>query len=249
MDIKNLQQEHDKQNEAYVTEKAALFSDGGGMNEAKLGSLANDRLNRLNAAIADISDIGENYVDAVDLFVSFFDDVILECAEFTGRRKEIETNLYALCRKALEKAAGKRDAAAEHTIAVLFDNLDTPTKDAAAKMENALLDDTNPLRFGLSLYFDFCEKNAGVADADAHEYLKTEADARIGLIKGLDEMTFNALEKLLTAKIDRPEKYLLTALNSFYHGFLADAERVLEIGLSKFPENERLLSAKGAIAQ
>lgn len=244
--MKNLLQEHDKQNEAYVSGKAATFSAGTGANKAKLASLANDRLNKLSGMIESVSDDGGDYVETLDTIVSLFDDVVLECAEITGRRDEIEGKIIELCKKIV--ANGKRDPENEHVTAKLIDALGAPpSKEISEKMAAALLDNSNPLRLGLSLYKNFCEKNSALADEASLDYLKTEAQARAGLINDDTAMALSALEKLNVSEINTPEKYLLISLNSFYHGFGADAARAIEIGLENFPGDERLLSAKGAL--
>jgi len=248
--MKELQQNHDKQNGVYISAKAELFSKSNKMTD-ELDALANDRLDKLCEVMAGIpgADIeaAASYVETVDLFVSFFDDVVLECAELTGRRAEIEYSIIELCKKALEKPTkdGARNSKDEHVTARFIDCMVSNSKDMAA----ALLDDTNPLRLGLTLYVDICEKSPEVVNAQALDYLKTEAEVRKNLIKGNDQAAFTSLEKLLASPVDSPEKYLLTSMNSFYHGFEKDARIALEIGLKNYPGNERLLSAKGALGR
>jgi hypothetical protein len=250
--MKNLQEAHDKSNEAYTTTKAELFSRKSKKLTDELNSLANDRLNKLNETIAGISDFGNSYVEAVDTFVSFFDDVILECAELTSRRAEVEEKIIGLCKNAMEKptAENKRNEKEEHVTAKIVDCItkEMPPPLISATMAAALLDNTNPLRLGLTFYEAFCEKNPLFADTKALYYLKTEAEVRASLIKGDDEQAFAALEKMMASPIECPEKFLLFALNSFYCGLENDAVRALDIGIGKFPGNERLLSAKSALA-
>jgi hypothetical protein len=190
------------------------------------------------------------YVETVDTFVSFFDDVVYECVVLTNRRGEIESAIIELCKKALEKptADGKRDTKNEHVTAKLVDCLNSaPSADISKEITAVMLDETNPLRLGLTFYFDFCKKNHLITDTVSLNYLKTETEVREGLILGNDHKSYDGLEKLLASPIDCPEKYLLISLNSFYHGFDKDAVNALDIGLAKYPGNERLLSAKSAL--
>ncbi|MCL2577512.1 MAG: hypothetical protein FWE27_05620 [Defluviitaleaceae bacterium] len=250
MNITQLQQEHDKQNENYVSEKAKIFS-GIRVSKAKLETNANARLDKLCEALAGISEISGSYIEAVDLFVSFFDDVILECI-YASRRAEIEEKIFALCKKALEKpnSDGNRNANDEHITAKLIDCLNTePSAIVSRKMAAALLDNTNPLRLGLSFYENFCEKNPVFTDVVALDYLKVETAVREALIKNTNPGDIPPIEKLLASPFDCPEKYLLTALNFFYHGYKDDALNALNIGLNKFPANERLTNAKDALAE
>jgi len=247
MSILNLQKEHDAQNDAYIVAKEELFSGDESAQEAKLASLANGRLNVLNISLEGISDFSGEFVANLDGLVSLFDDVILECADLTNRRKEIEANIMEMCKRAVD-AAEQRDEANEHATAKLIDSLlATASKEGVEKMESALLDATNPLRLGFTLYEAYCKKNFGLANAESMAYLQNEAAARVALAKGDDSAAFAAIEKLMTSKVDTPEKYLLVSLNSFYHGFEEDAVRALDIGLAKFPENERLSSARNAL--
>jgi hypothetical protein len=243
MNIAKLQQAHDTQNAAYISAKTAD-------NEA-LKPIANERLDNLLADMKKITKISAvNYVDAVDLFVSFFDDVVIECAELTNRRTEIEEAIIAMCKKALKKPTtdGARSEKDEHVTAQIIDCLNAePSEEVHHKLVVAILDDTNPLRLGLSSYLDFCEKNPTLAHPQIFDYLQTEASVRASLIKGDDAETFAGLEKLLASPVNVPEKYLLTSLNSFYHGYDKDAIRALDIGLTAFPSNERLLNAKNAL--
>ncbi|MCL2223409.1 MAG: hypothetical protein FWB96_00405 [Defluviitaleaceae bacterium] len=251
MNISQLQQEHDKHNEIYMTEKADVFS-GVRVKRKKWQTIANERLDKLNEAIADISEITGNYVEAVDLFVSFFDDIIIECAIYVSRRAEIEEKIIALCKKALEKptADNTRNAKDEHVTAMLIDGLnEKPSAEASKKMTEALLHDTNPLRLGLTLYMDFCEKNSLFTDVNSLDYLKLEAVVRQSLISDTGKETIPKLEKLLSSPVDCPEKYMLTALNFFFLGFEKDAINALDIGLKKFQGNERLAGAKKSIEQ
>ncbi|MCL1862708.1 MAG: hypothetical protein FWF78_03980 [Defluviitaleaceae bacterium] len=242
----NLHESHDKQNEAYMSAKAELFSKKPKDNAAQLNSLANDRLNKLSDVIASVTFTGD-YVEAIDTCVSFFDDVVLECAELTNRRVEIEHKIIELCKTSLLKAT-KRNDKDEHVTAKLIDAINAPpTQDTSKAIAAAILDNTNPLRLGFTHYAEFCEKNPTIVDMQTFDYIKTEVSVRENLIKGNDNDAFNALEKLLKSQIDTPEKYLLASLNSYYHGFEKDALRALEIGLEKFPDNERLVSAKGVI--
>jgi hypothetical protein len=250
--MNELQKNHDRQNTDYVSAKAELFQRKP-KETAELDALANDRLDKLCEVISQISDAQAEaapYVETLDLFVSFFDDVILECAELTDRREEIEEKIIALCKKALTKptAASKRDPQNEHVTAKVIDCMNTqPTAEISQLMAMSVLDNTNPLRLGFFAYKNFCEQNPDLAAEKALDYMNTEAAVRTGLIKGNDQLAYDALEKLLKLPFDCPEKYLLASLNSFYHGFDKDARRALEIGLQAFPGNERLLSAKGAL--
>jgi len=248
MNILELQQEHDKQNEKYVTDKAAIFS-GLRVSKIKLEANANARLDKLCETMSGITDFSVPYVEALDLFVSFFDDVILECVIYASRRAEIEGKIIALCKKALEKpnSDGTRNTDEEHITATLIDCLDKePADEISRKMAASLLHDTNPLRLGLTFYSSFCEKNPHLTNAIIVEYLQLETKVRESLVKDTDAVP--PVDKLISSPFDCPEKYLLTALNFFYHGFKDDAINALNIGLSKFPDSQRLSAAKDALA-
>lgn len=239
----NVHENHDIQNTSYITAKAELFAKN---DTSGLTALANYRLNKLVDAMANLTLTGD-YVEAVDTCVSFFDDVILECAELTNRRVEIEHKIIELCKSELAKAT-ERNAAAEHVTSKLIDGLNAkPSAEAAKIIEAAILDDTNPLRLGFTYYAEFCAKFPSFGDANVFEYVTTEVTARAGLIMGNDQEAFNALEHLLKSPIETPEKYLLASLNSYYHGFEKDAINALSIGLARFPNNERLMASKAAL--
>jgi hypothetical protein len=241
----NLIEIHDRQNEEYISAKTRLYEASKQSLNAELKSIANDRLNKLSETIAEIKVKGTKYVETVDTFVSLFDDVINECVILTNRRAEIEEKIIEICKQAIQKSTAKRNAKNEHVTARFIDCLDAePSAEISREMAAALLDVTNPLRLGLSLYVDFCEKNSQFAEIESLDYLKTETKIREGLVNGSDEDVLKGFEKLLLSPIDCPEKYLLLSLNSFYHGFESDAANVLKIGLHKFPDNERLLSAR-----
>ncbi|MCL2388530.1 MAG: hypothetical protein FWC89_13430 [Defluviitaleaceae bacterium] len=260
MNISSLQQTQDKHNEIYSSAKAGIFSEemfvaGNPANNEWL-NLANTRINQLCETLANISesdiDAAPSYVAAIDVLVSFFDDVILECAELSNRRAEVEGKIIDKCRHAIAQPTenGTRIAAEEHVISRFIDclnKIEDHDITLSVEMAVAMLDDTNPLRLGFTFYEDFCKQYPASADMSALDYLRTEADVRMQLILGNNEAVVAGLDKLLASSFNCPEKYLLTALNSFYHGFQDDAVRALEIGLNFFPNNERLLSAKGAL--
>lgn len=242
----DLQKTHDKQNEDYIFEKTKIFS--AGQNPGELEALASGRLDKLFAVIDGVDTTTENYVESLDIFVSFFDDVVLECAELAGRRQETEEKIIALCEKILPDKKD-RDTKNEHVTARIIDCTKSREKPEAIAKEltEAILDGTNPLRLGSFIFAYFCAKNPGIIASEVMDYLMTEREVRAHLIKGDDTGAFVALETLLKSPIDTPERYLLVSLNSFYHGFEADAHHALDIGLKKHPGNERLLSAKGAL--
>jgi hypothetical protein len=251
--MKELHQMQDKFNEIYATSKADIFTEEmftkGSEANTKWLALAATRIANLNETLSSVTDAelsAPSYVETVDILVSLFDDVILECAELTGKRTEIENTLAQLVNKATANAT--RDAAAEHVFTQFVDALNSPASgEISSQMAATLLHDTNPLRLGFSLYEKFCAENPLFTDVAPLDYLKIEATVRRGLITGDNAATLTALEKLLNTNISTPEKYLLASLNSFYNGFEADAIRALEIGLNAFPGNERLTSAKGAL--
>lgn len=249
MNIPNLQKKHDTQNEAYVIAKTERFSTG--IIESEWLALANERVDELLKTMKGLRKIDEaDYVEALDLFVSFFDDIVLECVELTGRRAEIEEKIFALCKKVLVKPTDEnaRKPDDEHVTAKMIDNLAAnPSAQTFGAITSAILDDTNPLRLGLSFYVNFCEKNPDLVDADSLNYLNNEAEVRVAFITGDDVAAFTAVEKLLRSPINCPEKYLLLSLNTFYQGLEEDAINALEIGLKAFPGNERLQNAKNAI--
>ncbi|MCL2356507.1 MAG: hypothetical protein FWC70_05000 [Defluviitaleaceae bacterium] len=227
--MKHLQENHDKQNEAYLTAKAKLFEEGG--QPGDFAEIANARLDKLAP-----TDTGGNYLETLDFFVSFFDDVVLECAEITDRREEIETKILSWCAKILPEKS-KRDPENEHVTARIIDGDE--------KMSDAILHDTNPLRLGFFAFLAYCEKNP--ASPEVLEYLKLERGVRAFLTKGEDAAAFASLEKLLLSPVNCAEKYLLVALCLFYQGFEDDARNSLDVGLKISPNNQRLLSAKDAL--
>ncbi|MCL2216565.1 MAG: hypothetical protein FWB91_06035 [Defluviitaleaceae bacterium] len=248
MNIAGLQMSHDVQNEVYVSAKA---------NALDLKKIANDRLDEMFKALASVTpkdiDAMPSYVEVVDLFVSFFDDVVIECALLTGRRAETEKNLLNLCKEALGKPSElkTRDSKKEHIVATFIDSLilhEAPLAVRAAGLSATLIDATNPLRLGLTFYKIFCEKYPGEVDARLLQYFKLEEEARMALVTNNAAIATDKIAKLFELPINEPEKYLLMSLNSFYNGLTDDARRVLDIGLSAFPGNQRLQSAKDALA-
>ena len=257
--INKFQQAHDAQNDVYTNTKAGLFNNKGEIDDAKWKAAATERVDKLCRMMADITTeeniVSAPYVQAVDLFVSFFDDTILECATITGRRAEIEGKIVSLCEIALKKPnqENARNDKDEHVTAKLADCLQTmksgaaPDEALSAKMAAAVLDDTNPLRLGFVAYEEFCKNHPQLADKNALEYVRAETKVRESLINGNHAEAFAAMEKLLTSPFNCAEKYLLAALNAFFHGFNNDAMHALDVGLEKFPNNKRLLSAKEAV--
>ncbi|MDR0273430.1 MAG: hypothetical protein LBI27_08965 [Clostridiales bacterium] len=247
MNIEKIYQEHDGDNEVYISAKRELIT-GKEINDGVI-SAAGERLDKLCKMMEGIDAASGDYVEAIDLFVSFFDDVVLECAELTDRRAEIESKIIEHCKKSLT-AAKTRNAKEEHVTATIIDCISAaPSAKVSKEMAAAVLDETNPLRLGLTLYEDFCNKNSLFTDVNSLDYLKAEAEARRNLIKGDDKAAFDALEKLISLPKETSEKYMLFSMNSFYHGFTDDARKSLEIGLNKFPDNPRLVSAKSALPE
>ncbi|MCL2839237.1 MAG: hypothetical protein FWE05_00560 [Defluviitaleaceae bacterium] len=252
MNIANMQMSHDVQNEVYVSAKAANESD-----TAPLKTAANDRLNELFKVLTPIT--GEminamhSYVEVVDLFVSFFDDVILECALLTDRRAEVEKTLLDLCKEALGKPTEEkaRDAKAEHIVATFIDALiihEAPLDARSRSLAVGLLDNTNPLRLGLTLYKIFCEKYPNNVDKNIYNYFKLEEETRLALITGDTVKATENIGKLFETPINDPEKYLLMSLNSFSNNLIDDAKRVIDIGLKTYPNNKRLQNARDGLS-
>ncbi|MCL1845949.1 MAG: hypothetical protein FWF77_08610 [Defluviitaleaceae bacterium] len=233
----DLQKTHDTHNEQYLDAKSKMFEEA---RTDGLEKLASARLDKLLKEMSGIKIPAEtNYVESLDLFVSFFDDVILECAELTDRREEIETKILTYCAKILPEE-GERDAENEHVTAHIINRAKTHEE-----MKAAILHDTNPLRLGFFVFSEFCEKNE--PNSEVLTYLQTEREVRVLLIKGDDAAAFSAVERLLQSPINSAEKYLLVSLNMFYLGLDDDARNALDIGLRNSPDNERLLSAKAAL--
>ncbi|MCL1877848.1 MAG: hypothetical protein FWF80_03245 [Defluviitaleaceae bacterium] len=237
---------HDKGNADYISAKAKLFEEGQG---DKLSSLANDRLGKLDELLDSIKIPAKaNYVEVIDLYVSFFDDVIVECVELAGRRAEFEEKIISRCAGYLPEK-NDRDEENEHVTAKIIDctkSSDPPDK-IAKIFADAILHDTNPLRLGSYAFVEFCKQHPTVAPRDVHEYLLNEVEVRTHLITGDDVAAFASIEKLLKSSINCAEKFLLVSLSLFYLGYEDDARNALDVGLRLSPNNERLLSAKGAL--
>ncbi|MCL1843727.1 MAG: hypothetical protein FWF79_07935 [Defluviitaleaceae bacterium] len=256
MNIKAMQKNHDALNAEYIADKAKMFTQEmfaeGTEENTKWKALAGTRLDKLVKTLDGISDAeiaAAPYVDALDLLVSFFDDVMLECAEIADRRAEIESKIVTTGAKVLAKptAESTRNTETEHVTATIIDCISAvPSEIVSSTMAKAILDDTNPLRLGFTFYLNFCKENQTLVAAQALDYLVTEAGVRRNLIKGDHTSVLEGLEKLLACPFNCPEKYLLASLNSFHHGFDDDAKRIINLGLQAFPNNERLLSAQGA---
>ncbi|MCL2050044.1 MAG: hypothetical protein FWG87_15090 [Defluviitaleaceae bacterium] len=244
--MQKLHETHDKHNAEYISAKAELFKTK--PSDEALRAVASGRLDQLTEMLGAVEIADTGYVQSIDTLVSFFDDIVCECAIATDRRAEIEEKILALCKTALDKSTEKRDKKNEHVTAALLDSLTlAPSAEASAAISAALLDSTNPLRLGLTRYIAFCEQNPNLADPKSLDYLKTEAAIRESLFFGNDKATSAAVERLLTSPIDCPEKYLLVSLTMYYYGYEADAKAVLERGLGIFPKNERLVSAKNSL--
>jgi len=249
MNINQLQQEHDITNANYANEKMTAFNE---QQFEKWEVLANQRLDTLVAnldkqTIEEIDSHG-SYVEVVDCFVSFFDDIVLECALVTNRRKEIEEKIINKCKVALNKPTEQktRQSKDEHIVSSLVDSV-TNDSDPLVKrlllLVSSLMNETNPLRLGLSFYEDFCEKQPE-ADRNVLEYFKTEEDIRFHLTMGNIKEANDALVKLFSMNYETPEQYILMSLNTLYMNSPDDAKRSLDVGLSKFPESKRLQLAK-----
>jgi len=248
MNISGMQMSHDVQNEVYVSAKA---------NASDLKPIANVRLDELFNVLVPITpeaiDAMPNYVDVVDLLVSFFDDIILECALITGRRAETEKKLLDLCKEALGKPTElkTRDFKAEHIVSSFIDSLiihEAALQARSKSLTVALADQTNPLRMGLTFYKIFCEKYPNEIDTRVLDYFKLEEEARYALVTSDTAKATESIGKLFESPINDPEKYLLMALHSFNNNLVDDAKRALDIGLNFFPGNKRLANAKDALA-
>jgi len=258
MNINELKQNHDSTNEEYISAKFKLVSGVAKPDMEKWAQLADNRIDELNKTLALITDTDimamPSYVEVVDLFVSFFDDVILECALLTKRRAEIEKKILDLCKEALgtPTADATRDRDGEHITCSLIDALvfvEAPLPARASSLTAALMHDTNPLRLGFTLYKIFCDKYPNDINGGALQYLTAEEEVRLSLITSQnDAETADKLDALFKVPINNPERYILMSLYSFYNGFPKDASRALEIGLKAFPGNERLLGAQAGLA-
>jgi len=255
MNIQQLKETHDNQNDLYIQGKGDLFA-AGQIQDNALKPLAEDRLANLITVIDGISqeamDAMPNYIEVIDCFVSFFDDVILECALITNRRKEIENKILNLCQKVLGKPTEEktRDFDEEHVVCALIDGLvihELPMMMRANTIKSAMLDDTNPLRLGQTFFEDFCVRYPEYADLPMLEYLKCELSLREKLINGDPAEASSIASKLMGMPINNSERFMLVAMVMFLNGVTSDATRILELGLNDFPGNERLLAAQRSL--
>ena len=256
MDFAKLRSEHDSANTNYITKKGALFEEGE-LHGEQWEKLANERLNTLAQTLNTITEKDieacPSYVETVDLFVSFFDDVILECAGLTNRLKESEMKILELCQIAVGTTMDDktRDSKNEHAICTLIDGLvmtELPLATRGSAMTAALMHPTNPLRLGQSLYEIFCDKYPEAADRIIVDYLACENNLRKALTDGSPAEASEYADKLMNMPITSPEKYLLISMVMFYSEMTSEASRTLDIGLNEFPMNDRLLKAKEGLA-
>lgn len=256
MNLTQLKESHDNQNEAYIAEKSNLFENGEAPRDQWL-ALANKRIEQLLADIQPISpeevDAMPDYIEVVDCFVSFFDDVTLECAQLTNRRAEVEKAILGLCQGALGKPTEEktRNSDEEHVACALIDGIimhELPLVVRAAAVKSAMLHDTNPLRLGYTLYESFCVKYPEHADLQTLEYFRCEELLRNQLLSGNPADSAETAARLMAMPINNPERYLLMSMVVFFNGFIDDAARTLELGLNDFPDNERLLKAQEGLA-
>ena len=256
MNINQLQQEHDVANSNYANAKMTLLQEPE-LNSDKWESLANQRLDTLVSDLCKVTsdDIEsyDSYVEVVDCFVSFFDDIVLECALLTNRRKELEEKIINKCKVALTKPTElkTRQTKDEHIVSSLIDsvsNQSDPIVKRLLLLVSSLMHETNPLRLGLSFYEDFCEEHPDATDKIVLDYFKTEEDIRFHLTMGNVKDANEALIKLFNMDYKTPEQYILMSLNTLYMNSPEDSKRSLDIGLEKFPESKRLLIAKEDLA-
>jgi len=252
MNILELQQGHDSANEVYLTKKLELF-ESENIDESKWSYIANKRLSSLFEVLAKITpkemDSMSSYIDVVDLFVSFFDDIVLECALVTDRRAETEKKILDQVKEALGTPTEKniRDGNKEHIVSSLVDALvfhEADKNTRASTIESALINETNPLRLGLTFYKIFGDKYPDSICDEMLKYFIKEDEVRIALIKVSVAEASEKLTELFELDVNSSEKYLLMALNSFNAGLVNDAKRALEIGLNSYPLNKRLEDAK-----
>jgi len=257
MDFTKLKTAHDAKNELYIKGKSELFEKGELFGNA-WEKLADNRLDELSAALSAITDSdidsAPNYVEVIDCLVSFFDDVVVECALVTGKRKKAETQILELCQKSLSTTveADSRDSKNEHAVCALIDGLlinELPLAMRSAAITTAILHETNPLRLGQTFYDIFCEKYPSAADENVSEYLRHENALRTALTSGTPGEAGEHAEKLMNMKINTPEKYLLMSMVMFFNEMSNDAARILDIGLAAFPDNDRLLNAKAGLTE
>jgi len=252
MNSKHLFDEHDKQNNEYIQFKAGLFS----KEPANVEGLPEQAGKRLDGLIKTLNSVTKesiheapSYVAVIDTFVSLFDDLILECALITGRRNEVESKLLDLCKEALggPTAERTRDTQNEHVVSLLIDGLvlhELPIEKRGMVIGEALINETNPLRMGLTFFEKFSEKYPEYVNKQLMDYLKSEESVRLYLALGKGADATETLTRMYEMPINTSEKLLLIALNSFYGGFNNDAVRAVEIGLKMYPGNERLLNAQ-----
>jgi len=256
MNISQLQQEHDIANSNYGNAKMTLLQ-GPPPHDEKWDILANERLNTLLVELDKVTneeiESFDSYVEAVDCFVSFFDDIVLECALLTDRRKEIEELIVNKCKVALQKPTEQntRQPKDEHIASTLIDCVNNESDPVIKRMlllVSSLMHETNPLRLGLTFFERFCEQFPQGADKNVLDYFKTEESIRLHLTKGRVREGNEALIKLFNMDYQTPEQYILMSLNTLYMNSPEDAKRSLEVGLDKFPESKRLLMAKEDLA-
>jgi len=249
MNIEQLQQEHDITNANYANEKMTLLQ-GPEPHNIKWEALANQRLDSLMAVLdkVTVEEIESPYVEVVDCFVSFFDDIVLECALLTNRRKEFEEKIINKCKVVLKKPTElkTRQTKDEHIVSSLVDSVSNESDPVVKRLlllVSSLMNETNPLRLGLSFYESFCEKHPE-ADKNVLEYFKTEESIRLHLTMGNIKEANEALIKLFSMDYSTPEQYILMSLNTLYMNSPTDAVNSLNVGLQKFPESKRLQLAK-----
>ena len=254
MNFKKLARKHDIHNEDYVKAKEThLMND---FNPKLVRAFAETRLNKLIKVLDDIKKEDFTplpYIPVVDLLVSFFDDVILECVLMSNRRKEIEEALLDLCKEVIAEPTVNsiRDRKNEHIVSTFIDGLilsEVPLGIRATGMAGALLHPTNPLRLGLSLFKIFAAKYPDATNQQVLEYLELEEAVRISLISEENEATADKLAKLFESPVNNSEQYMLMSLYSYTNGLVDDAIRAIELGLAAYPDNERLLQARENLA-
>ena len=255
MNIAMLQQEHDKANEEYSLAKNTLLK-GPEPHIEPWKYVSNHRINLLVDALSQINPVhiaeAPSYVQAIDCFVSFFDDVVLECALIANRRKEVEEHILNLCKEALAEPTKTRtrNNDDEHVVCTLIDGVlihEAPIKARYGTISAALTHETNPLRLGYTFYQTFCEKYPEAIEITIFKYLKAEEEVRHFLSLGKFTEANDALARLFSLDYYTPEQFILMSLNTFYSGNSQDVAKSLVLGLEKFPHNRRLIQLKESL--
>ncbi|MCL1989205.1 MAG: glycosyltransferase family 2 protein [Firmicutes bacterium] len=175
----------------------------------------------------------------IDIVTSYYDDILLECAIFTGNLQNVCIAIF----NTINTIAGCNDLPYDFDNPIVriikaLNNNKITFEQKNYEITNGLLDYRNPYRIGFETYKTTFDKEH--LNIELINYIEMERMARELLFTSNFEASLDATIQLFNSKISTPEQYIILALCGYHLGLTEDAKNAVETGLQLFPNYPRL---------